>query len=167
MHRQYGGTTKPVCTLPALLHLVLPALRHCRRVHCNSRVSEGASTCDVDWECSLLSPPRYGCSVSLLQWCWSDTIQSRSSSRGWAPITAPSSKAASSSLQSTCASSWSREYTWVVAKRQPGLLQLPGCCRNRCCWRSGSCWWVFKFAFGVFQTMYADNVEWSLRSAPR
>jgi len=127
MHRQYGGTTRAVCTLPALLHLVLPALHHCRRVHCNSRVIEGASTCDVDWECSLLSPPRSGCSVLLLQWCWSDITQSWSCSRGWAPITAPSSNAASSSLQSTCTIKWSREYPKVAAKRQPGLAMWISC----------------------------------------
>ena len=51
---------------------------------------------------SLLSPPRSGCSVLLLQWYWSDITQSWSCSRGWDPIAAPSSKAVSSSLQSTC-----------------------------------------------------------------
>ena len=83
--------------------------------------------CGSAWECSLLSPPPYGCFVSLLQWCWGDTSQSRSCFRGWDPITAPSSNAASSSLQSTCTIKWSREYPKVAAKRQPGLAKWISC----------------------------------------
>ena len=128
MHRQYGGSQwlrgqyVPYQLLYILFYLPTCSLRfesmtiqwRCVDIRCGSV-----------WECSLLLPPRYGCSVLLLQWCWSDklTSQSRSCSRGWDP----SSNASSSSMQSTCAIKWSREYTKVAAKRQPGLAMWISC----------------------------------------